>query len=69
MPRYKLFRLHKVSRMIRLGHFSLLLVLLSLVVGCGDGGGVVATEDEMKAHVEQHGDLKLDPAASTDITD
>tara|TARA_A100001391_G_scaffold81574_1_gene53206 strand:+ start:1350 stop:1517 length:168 start_codon:yes stop_codon:yes gene_type:complete len=55
--------------MIRLGHFSLLLVLLSLVVGCGDGGGVVATEDEMKAHVEQHGDLKLDPAASTDITD
>ena len=55
--------------MIRSGQFALLLFVFSLAVGCGDGGGVVATEDEMKAHVEEHGDLKLDPAASTDIID
>lgn len=55
--------------MIRLVHFFILLFMLNLAVGCGDGGGVVATQDEMKAHAEKHGDLGLDPAASTDITD
>ncbi len=55
--------------MIRFIHCALLLVFLNLFVGCGDGGGVVATEDEMKAHAEKYGDLSLDPAASTDITD
>lgn len=55
--------------MFRFGHVALLLFFFSVVLGCGDQGGVVATEDEMKAHVEKYGDLSLDPAASTEITD
>lgn len=49
--------------------FFILLFTLSLVGACSEGGGVVATDDEMKAHAEKYGDLSLDPAASTDITD
>jgi hypothetical protein len=58
-----------VSLMIRYGQFVFLLVVFSAVVGCGGQGGVVATDDEMKAHVEKYGDQKLDPAASTPLTD
>ncbi len=55
--------------MIRISHLFFLLFVISTTVGCGDQGGVIATQDEMKAHVEQHGDLALDPAASTELTD
>lgn len=55
--------------MVRLSFVLLLLLLSNMMVGCGEQGGVVATEDEMQAHVEEHGDLSLDPAASTPITD
>ncbi|MEO9935264.1 hypothetical protein [Rhodopirellula bahusiensis] len=55
--------------MIRFSHLFLLSFVLSVGAGCGGQGGVVATEDEIKAHVEEHGDLGLDPAASTDIVD
>lgn len=58
-----------VSQMIRFAHFFGLLFLLNLVVGCGDGGGVVATQDEMKAYAAEHGDESLPPGSSTDITD
>jgi hypothetical protein len=58
-----------VSLMVQSGHFVFLLFVFSVVVGCGDRGGVVATDDEMKAHVEKYGDQKLDPAASTPLTD
>ena len=39
------------------------------VSGCGDAGNNVATQDEMKAHVEKYGDTALDPAASTPLTE
>lgn len=55
--------------MIRFVHFLILLFMFNLLGGCDDGGGVVATQDEMKAHAEKYGDLGLDPAASTDLID
>ncbi len=55
--------------MIRISHLFFLLFAISTIIGCGDQEGVIATEDEMKAHVEKHGDLGLDPAASTELTD
>lgn len=58
-----------VSSMIQFGHFVFLLLVFSVVVGCGEQGGVVATDDEMKAHVEKYGSESLDPGASTDLID
>lgn len=55
--------------MIRFAHFFVLLFLLSLAVGCGDGEGVVATQDEMKAYAAEHGDASLPPGSSTDLKD
>ncbi len=55
--------------MLRYRHLFFVLFIISAIVGCGESGGVVATEDEMKAHVEKYGDLELDPAASTDLVD
>jgi hypothetical protein len=57
-----------ISLIFQFGRVAILLSLFS-AVGCGDRGGVVATEDQMKAHVEKYGDLSLDPAASTEIKD
>lgn len=57
------------TKMIRNCQLFLLLSMFAGMIGCGEQGGPVATEDEIKAHVEEHGDLGLDPAASTDIID
>ena len=38
-----------------------LLLCLCLVTGCGEQSGIVATDEEMKAHVQEHGNLSLDP--------
>ncbi|WP_143543675.1 hypothetical protein [Rhodopirellula sp. MGV] len=62
--------LYQIRQMMRYVFSCLVLALLTLSVGCGgDETGVVATQDEMQAHADKHGDLGLDPAASTDITD
>jgi hypothetical protein len=49
--------------------FLLCLSVLGALVGCGDDGNKVATQDELKAFAEQYGDTKLDPTASTPLTD
>jgi len=43
-------------------HLVMLLFVLSVVAGCGDKAGVVATDDEIKAHVEKYGDQYTDPS-------
>lgn len=48
--------------MAYVSHFVLSLFVLIAVVGCGDKGGAVATDDEIKAHVEKHGDQFIDPS-------
>lgn len=55
--------------MTTFSRLGILLLFATVLVGCGNDGGVVATDDEIKAHVEKHGDLKLDPAASSPLTD
>ena len=42
--------------------FVLLLFVLSVVAGCGDNPSAVATDDEIKAHLEEHGDQFTDPS-------
>ena len=42
--------------------------IVGSLVGCGDGGNQVSTQDEMKAHVEKYGDTALAPAESSDPT-
>lgn len=46
-----------------------LCVLVGTLSGCGDSDGVVATDDAIKAHIEEHGDQSLAPGASTDLQD
>jgi hypothetical protein len=55
--------------MVFFSHFVLLILVLSVAAGCGDQGGAVATDDEIKAHVEKHGDQFTDPSVVHPLTD
>lgn len=49
--------------------FVLLLFVLSVVAGCGDNPTAVATDDEIKAHVDEHGDQFTDPSLPSEPID
>jgi len=51
------------------GHVILYLFVLILVTGCSDQEGAVATDDEIRAHVEEYGDQYTDPTISHPLTD
>ncbi len=55
--------------MRRVCAFLMFFAVLVPLVGCGDGGNKVSSQDDLKAFAEQYGDTKLDPTASTPITD
>ena len=47
--------------MIYFSRVFLCLFVLSFFAGCGDQSGVVATDAEVNAYVQEHGDLSLSP--------
>lgn len=58
--------------MIKTLRFFVIAVFPFLITGCGDSSGTVATDSEVKAYVEEVGDLSLDPddpSSQTELTD